>query len=119
MLILQRRPMQHEPLKPHIRPRTKLQIQTDRLARPQAPLDRGLEIGPEGVGAVVGEELEDVGADGLGLLGVARFDGEEEVEDAVRDEGDEEGGVVYDDVLEGLSVAWSGCGCGWDGRGGH
>lgn len=94
--------MQHKPLNPHIRPRTQLQLQTNRLASSQTAFDGRLEVGADGARAVVGEELEDIAADSLGLLGGARFDGEEEVQDTSTDESNKIRGVVYDEVLAKL-----------------
>jgi hypothetical protein len=105
MLILQRRPMQHELLEPHVRSRTQLHIQTYRYARFQRPFDRGLEVPAQRTRAVVCEKAEDICTDWLETFERGfGFDGEEEVEDAGGDEGDEIAAVVYDYVLGGLLV---------------
>lgn len=49
-----------------------------------------------------GDGVKDCAVAGAGFgdcRGFSGFDREEEVQDAGRDEGDEEGAVVYDDVL--------------------
>ena len=91
--------MRDKPLKTHIWSRAELQVETDGVSHFQSTFDRRLEVPAQRAGAVVGEEFEDLGADGLSMVCCFRFDWEKQVGDSSRDEADEESAVVDDDVL--------------------
>ena len=76
-LILQWRPVKNKALKPHIRLRAQLRLQTDCPPGLQRIANASLEIAAHGSAAVVREELEDVHADVRGAVAF-RFDWKEQ-----------------------------------------
>ena len=98
--------MKNKALKPHIRFRAQLHLQTDCASGLQRIANAGLEVAAHGSAAVVGEELEDVYADVWGAV-ASRFNWEEQFRNPLREEGDEVCAVIDDEELSSKDVSKS------------
>lgn len=92
-LILQWRPVKNKALKPHIRLRAQLHLQTDCPSGLQRIANARLEVAAHGSATVVREEFEDFDTDVGGAV-ASRSDWEEQFRDPLREEGDEECAVI-------------------------